>query len=111
MDQETNYMKYRGKCKEMSEAECKLDPTLRLVRGHYHCLIWGEQQHWWAVKPDGTIVDPTVLQFPSKGFGEYIEFDGNIKCELCGAKTSEDDAIFHGHHAYCSDKCIMEDIM
>jgi hypothetical protein len=35
--EESDYMKYRGKCKEMSEALVKENPKLRLVRGHYYC--------------------------------------------------------------------------
>ncbi len=35
-DTETSdYLKYRGKCKEMSEQLCATDPTLTLVRGYY----------------------------------------------------------------------------
>jgi len=31
----SDYEKYRGKCKEFSEALIKKDPTLRLVRGPF----------------------------------------------------------------------------
>ena len=31
-----DYQRYRGKCKEMSEALIAADPSLRLVRGHYY---------------------------------------------------------------------------
>ena len=41
--EEDLYQKYRGKCKEFSEALCEQDPTLRLVRGHYLDYSWGEQ--------------------------------------------------------------------
>lgn len=39
MDTETDYMKYRGKCKEMSEQACLLDSSLTLVRGYYYCPV------------------------------------------------------------------------
>jgi hypothetical protein len=65
-----DYAKYRGRCREMSEALCAQDSTLTLVRGHYFCPFWGEQAHWWCQRSDGTIVDPTARQFPSKGAGE-----------------------------------------
>lgn len=107
---ESDYQKYRGKCKEMSEAAVAEDPTLRLVRGHYYCPIWGEQPHWWTVRPDGTVVDPTAAQFPSKGTGEYVEFDGNITCELCQKVVREEDAYIVEHHAYCSSVCYGRDV-
>ena len=109
---ETNdYVRYRGKCKEMSEALIVVDPSLRLVRGYYHDLFWGRQQHWWCVKADGTIVDPTKDQFPTKGAGCYEEFDGSVECEYCGKSTTEDEACFNGHHVYCSGECCMRDVM
>lgn len=101
-----DYAKYRGKCKEMSEAACLADPTLRLARGHYHDAMWGEQAHWWCVKPDGTIIDPTKDQFPTKGSGAYIEFDGRVECSNCGKEGTED--IFdcsHGRYCFCSSQC------
>ena len=103
--EENLYQKYRGKCKEFSEALCEQDPTLKLVRGHYIDWYWGEQAHWWCEKPDGTIIDPTKDQFPSKGNGEYIPFNGMVSCEQCGKVVHEDDAYIDGHHAMCSYKC------
>jgi len=109
--EESGYSKFRGKCREMSEELVAADPTLKLVRGYYHCPIWGKQAHWWATKPDGTIVDPTVAQFPTKGAGAaYEEFDGTIECEQCGKSVHEDDAYLVEHHAYCSDQCYARDI-
>jgi hypothetical protein len=105
MSSQENYLKYRGKCKEMSEALIKEDPTLTLVRGHYYCPMWGEQPHWWCKKPDGTIVDPTKNQFPSRGIGEYVEFDGIIKCSSCGKEVPEADAMLESNYAFCSNIC------
>ncbi len=100
-----DYDKFRGQCKPMSEAAVAADPTLTLVRGHYICPFWGPQQHWWTKKPDGTIHDPTVLQFPSKGMGEYVEFDGLCECSECGQKIREEDAHFDGRHPFCNSTC------
>lgn len=102
---ESDYEKYRGKCKEMSEALVKADSTLMLVRGHYHCPIWGEQAHWWAKRSDGTVVDPTKDQFPSRGVGEYVEFSGIIPCSNCGKEIREEDADIEGRYAFCSSTC------
>ena len=105
---ETNYMKYRGKCKELAEEAIKKDPSLRLVRGWYIDPFWGKQQHWWTEKPDGTVYDPSKLQFPSEGNGEYKEFDGFFQCEQCGDTVHEDDAHPMGSHILCSYECAMK---
>ena len=103
---DTDYEKYRGKCLEFCEPMAAADPTLTLVRGFYVCPFEGKMQHWWLKKEDGTIVDPTVRQFTSKGVGcEYIEFDGYIECEQCGKRVHEDEACIDGHHAFCSNRC------
>lgn len=101
----SDYLKYRGKCKEMAEAAVVADPSLTLVRGHYHCLLWGKQQHWWAKRPNSEIIDPTKNQFPSKGAGEYVEFDGHIECSNCGKSITEDEADIEGNYAFCSYRC------
>ena len=102
-----NYLEYRGKCKELSEEAVRLDPTLTLVRGFYHCPIWGKQPHWWTKNPNGEIYDPTKLQFPSGGLGEYEEFDGFVECAECGRKIKETEARFDSKYAFCSDGCNM----
>lgn len=100
------YKKYRGKCKEYCDAAVLADPTLTLVRGHYFCPIWNtDEPHWWTVKQDGTIFDPTRLQFPSAGLGIYTPFNGNISCENCGKEVPEKEACIDGHHAFCSSRC------
>ena len=105
-----DYEKYRGKCKRFSEELCTQDVTLTLVKGWYHCPIWGAQEHWWCKKPDGTVVDPTAKQFPSKGIGEYEEYVGILCCEYCGTDVKEEDAYLVEHHVYCSYKCYGSDI-
>lgn len=105
MSEESDYLKYRGKCKEMSEALVRADPTLRLVRGHYYCYSWGEQAHWWCEDENGKVVDPTAKQFPSKGAGEYVEFNGWLSCVECGKEVQEQDARIEGSYGFCSTKC------
>lgn len=102
---DTDYSLYRGKCKEMSEELVKNDPTLKLVRGYYHCPFWGKQEHWWTVKEDGTIVDPTAKQFPSKGYSEYEEFNGILNCSECGKEMKEEEASFDSNYCFCSYEC------
>lgn len=101
-----SYLKYRGTCRQASEAAVKADPTLRLVRGHYFCPQWGKQAHWWTVRQDGTIYDPTAAQFPSNGEGEYVEYDGHVECCNCGKEMPEEKAWrLEGRYAYCSYTC------
>jgi len=99
------YIKYRGKCKQFCEAEIEKDATLTLVRGYYHCPIWGKQAHWWLVKSDGSIFDPTVGQFPSKGLGEYEPFNGLVYCANCGKEMQEEEASYESNYAFCSYTC------
>lgn len=101
------YDKYRGKCKEYVEQAVSNDPSLTAVRGHYLCPFWGMQPHWWCVRQDGTIFDPTVEQFPEPHIGEYIPFDGNVECAQCGKQMLEKHASFHGNYAFCSTACNM----
>ena len=104
----SDYMKYRGRCKEMSEELAASDPELTLVRGYYFCPMWNkEEPHWWCKKKDGTIVDPTKDQFPSKGLGTYTEFDGTMLCAECGKHISESDALYESNYAFCSGKCLL----
>lgn len=104
----TDYRKFRGKCKEMSEAACAEDPTLTLVRGHYFCPLWNtDEAHWWCVRQDGSIVDPTKDQFPSRGAGIYTPFNGLVPCSECGTATSESEALFDSNYAFCSTRCNM----
>ena len=102
----SDYAKYRGKCKESSLLAVEKDPTLRLVRGFYFCPIWNwEEEHWWTVRENGRIFDPSAGQFPSKGHGVYREFDGTVECEECGKVVDEGCVIMMWRHPVCSMKC------
>lgn len=96
-------MNLRGKCRELSEAAVAADPSLTLVRGWYFCPIWNrDEEHWWTVRADGAIFDPTCSQFPSNGVGIYTEFDGTYPCMNCGKDTPEAE-LYLG--ATCSGQC------
>jgi hypothetical protein len=106
MDTTSDYMTFRGKCKEMSEALVASDATLTLVRGHYICPVWGEQAHWWTVAADGTIHDPTAAQFPSKGAGVYAPFDGMVECANCSKLMLESEVEYaDSRYVFCSYTC------
>lgn len=101
-----DYQRFRGHCKELSEAAVKADPTLTLVRGYYHCPMWGKQQHWWTTRPDGSVYDPSANQFPSKGWGVYEPFNGIVHCANCDKRMKEEEAWrLEGRYAYCSHTC------
>ena len=106
--EESDYLKYRGKCKELCEAAIVSDSTLKLVRGHYFDPIRNtDEEHWWTVKQDGTIYDTSIKQFPSKGSGIYTEFDGKVACSECGKIILEENMIMQGRYPVCSDRCAL----
>ena len=105
---QSDYSEFRGRCQELSKAAVAADPTLRLVRGHYFCPLWASNEpHWWTVRKDGTIFDPSSRQFPSDGRGIYEEFDGNVECSECGKHMKEDEASFESNYAFCTTRCHM----
>ncbi len=105
-ERQSNYKKFRGKCREFCDQAINEDPTLTLVRGHYFCPIWNtDEPHWWTVRQDGTIHDPTALQFPSKGGGIYTPFNGMCECAECGKEFPEADGRFDSNYAFCSGRC------
>ena len=106
----SNYLKHRGTCKEQCEKAIAEDASLTLVRGYYHDAFWGKQQHWWTVRTDGTIFDPSKLQFPDQN-GEYEVFDGTIECEYCGNKIALSDAYVYFQHVYCNYTCFGHDVL
>lgn len=82
-------------------------PELKRVRGHYICPVWGEREHWWLVAPDGSIVDPTRDQFPSRGEFEYVELPADAEepigmCANCGGYSYASKG---GGDTVCSDAC------
>lgn len=102
-----DYREFRGRCLELCTAAIKADPTLRMVRGWYFEPWWArEEMHWWCVKPDGTIVDPSARQFPSNGNPLcYREFNGVYECEVCDCEFPEAQLVAMGTHTCCSTKC------
>lgn len=92
-----------GNCKGATALMVEAFPDLRRARGHYYCPAWGPREHWWCVREDGEIVDPTAGQFPSKGHGHYEEWDSSQpeptgKCPECGAYA-------YDGNTFCSDGC------
>lgn len=91
-----------GRCVEATAAMVAAFPELKRVRGHVYNVVWGEREHWWAVTPDGSVVDPTAGQFPN-GISYYEPWDESVpeptgKCPNCGGYC------FDGKYC-CSDAC------
>lgn len=103
--EETNYLEYRGRCKELCERVVLENPSLTIVRGYYHDAIWGKQAHWWTVDAQGIIYDPSKLQFPDQN-GEYEKFDGYFNCEQCGTQITEEEGTVYGNFIFCSGECL-----
>jgi len=108
-----NYQKYRGQCKKLCDQVIKKDPSLTLVRGWYYEPMWNKkEEHWWTIKQDGTIYDPSRKQFPSGGITEfYTPFDeeiGLIVCEQCGKEIKETESQMCGRYPVCSTQCALK---
>jgi len=86
-----DYSKAYGKCEKICKEMKEVFPELKLIRGHYYCIVWGERQHWWLEAEDGKVIDPTAIQFPSKGTGVYEPWgdkeEPTGKCPNCGEYT------------------------
>lgn len=107
----SDYLEFRGRCREMAEALAASNPNLTVVRGWYLCPVWGKQAHWWCVAADGTIHDPSVRQFPTQGAGAVYEpFNGLFECEFCGKEVTEREAYLVPPHIYCSYTCYGHDV-
>ena len=98
------------KCAEATEKMVATFPELKRVRGlasveEHHGFPPTRTPHWWCVSPDGTIVDPTEHQYPTKilSYEEADETRGppTGKCPNCGGLCYEGSYL-------CSDKCDKE---
>ena len=103
----SNYMKYRGKCKEFCEELVSKNSHLEMVRGWYYDPIWNRKEpHWWCKDKEGKIHDPTSLQFAAGGIESfYEEFTGTLECEMCGNEVLEEETIPMGNYRCCSVYC------
>lgn len=94
-----------GQCEKLTEAMVAAFPELRRIPGWYHDELWGARQHWWCVTEAGEIVDPTAGQFPTRGLGDYEEYDGRPlptnPCANCGGPVYDGNTV-------CSPACHAE---
>lgn len=95
-----------GKCNTVTDLMLEEFPELIKVRGHYYCSTWGEREHWWCKTRDNEVIDPTALQFPSKGKGVYIEFKEGAR-EPTGKCMNCSEYCYNGENT-CSKNCEIE---
>lgn len=99
-----------GRCKEYTDEMAKVFQDLEVRAGYYHCYIWGRRTHWWLITKNGIVVDPTAIQFPSKGTGEYESLNERQRpigrCINCGRETF----LTSPSHEFCSHDCEKETI-
>jgi hypothetical protein len=86
-------------------------PELLIIKGHVENLEVGRQEHWWCETIDGTIVDPTVVQFVAPEKLEYFPFKpGDIirvgKCAYCCDDINKPVQTLDGpFEHFCDDYC------
>lgn len=104
-----NYLKYRGRCKELAEKLCATNNELTLVKGWYYCpYINRKEQHWWCEDKNGVITDPSRLQFLSEGLGNYEKYQGTFPCSNCEKEILEKDIkreLCHSKYVFCDRNC------
>lgn len=97
-----------GRCEELARAACDQDPTLSLERGWFYDRLTGRQyEHWWTVRADGTIFDPSVGQFAAAALAtdaDYHPYRGVFNCYGCGTPVHEDSPHRYNDSFGCLDE-------
>jgi hypothetical protein len=71
-----------GACGIYCDDMRKVFPELKLITGHYSDPLTNSMyEHFWLEAPDGSVVDPTAIQFPTRGYGSYHPLSGEQKEE------------------------------
>lgn len=105
-----NVVNSYGTCKKYCAKMKKEFPELQIKKGFYIEPNWGGRtslkgikEHFWLVDINNKIVDPTKAQYPSNGYGEYIELT-NLKIKPTGKCLYCGDYTFN-HDTFCCTKC------
>lgn len=105
----------RARCSEFTKLFVEKFPHLKRVSGFYGEYdpegVGLNEEHWWCVDTDGSIVDPTVKQFTyvQSIYTEYNEDLHQVRlgrCMNCGEDIF--GKISEGHKCICSDECAAE---
>lgn len=91
-------------CMEATESMAAAFPELRRVRGHAMVGLH-DRPHWWLVKTDGEIVDPTAHQWGVQP-SSYCEIpldaeEPHGKCYECGVELYRS----RGAQSYFCENC------
>lgn len=92
----TDYERYRGKCKEISEALVVVDQTLRLARGYYYDYQWGKQRGRLGTRP--SLADRIVLRAHQNG--QPTRLIDDTRSTVCTARRPKAETYRHyaKHH-------------
>jgi len=95
----------KNQCDKATTAMMKEFPELTRVRGHVIDGFAHKHEHWWLATQDGSIVDPTAIQF--SGILGYQPLDESQpqpigKCRECGDYVYPNP---EGMTEFCSNKC------
>lgn len=93
----------RGLCALAAAQVALAFPELRVVRGFCRGC-----QHWWAVAPDGSIVDPTASQFGAPAPRDYVPFDESRAHELPTGKCMNCGGLLWYNASACTLECARE---
>lgn len=95
----------RGLCQNATKAMVEAFPELQRVRGH----VVGLGAHWWCVTPDGSIIDPTVCQFPFvPASSSYEPFDESLAHTLPTGKCQNCGGYLYYQAQACDEACMQE---
>ena len=95
----------KNQCEKATIAMMKEFPELIRVRGHVIDGFAYKHEHWWLIDKEGSIVDPTAIQF--SGILGYLPLDESQpqpmgKCRECGDYVYPNP---EGMTELCSKKC------
>ena len=95
-----------GQCKKGCEQLKATFPELKITNGFV--AIFGDYvTHWWCVTQDGTIIDPTAVQFGVVLYYDEIDDDHperlyeKKKCMNCGEYYYQTPDLRHMHTPAC----------
>ena len=103
-----------GRCREVSELMQKAFPKLRIAKGLFHDLMWGQREHFWLEDDENElIVDPTGLQHPTGSLivkfsdaNDWEELtDEEIPYRVPTGKCMECGEDVYQEKTFCNKKC------
>ena len=99
-----------GMCQSATLEMATSFPELKRVRGHVKHL----GPHWWCIAPDGSIIDPTVSQYPYiPDLSQYEEFDESLAETLPTGMCMNCGGHLYYQASFCNKSChraVLEDL-